>query len=43
MFDEYGDARWPGATKAIDEFFSDKPESVRPHAKCTWKFHVVKQ
>jgi hypothetical protein len=43
MFDEYGDTRWPGATKAIDEFFSDKPETVRPHPKCTWKFHVVKQ
>lgn len=42
MFDEYGDDRWPGATKAIDEFFSDKPETVRPHAKCNWKFHVVK-
>ena len=43
MFDEYGDTRWAGATKAIDEFFSDKPEMVRPHPKCTWKFHVVKQ
>jgi hypothetical protein len=43
MFDEYGDSRWPGASKAIDEFFSDKPETIRPHPKCTWKFHVVKQ
>ena len=43
MFDEYGDARWPGATKAIDEFFSDKPETVLPHAKCHWKYHVIKQ
>ena len=27
-FDEYGYENWPGATKAIDEFFEDKPESV---------------
>jgi len=43
MFDEYGDSRWPGATKAIDEFFSDKPETVLPHAKCHWKYHAIKQ
>lgn len=43
MFDEYGDERWPGATKAIDEFFSNKPETVRPHPQCTWKYHVIKQ
>jgi hypothetical protein len=43
MFDEYGDTRWPGASKAIDAFFSDKPERVQPHSKCTWKYHVVKQ
>lgn len=43
MFDEYGDTRWPGATKAIDEFFRDRPEKVQPHPKCTWKYHVFKQ
>ena len=43
MFDEYNDDRWPGATKAIDEFFSDKTEVIQPHQKCTWKYHVVKQ
>lgn len=43
MFDEYNDKRWPGATKAIDEFFEDKPESPQPHEKCNWKYHVVKQ
>jgi hypothetical protein len=43
MFDEYGDDRWPGATKAIDEFFRDKPEAPQPHPKCNWKFHVIKQ
>jgi hypothetical protein len=42
MFDEYGDARWPGASKAIDEFFADKPERVQPHPRCTWKYHVRK-
>lgn len=42
MFDEYGDTRWPGATKAIDAFFSDKPETLQAHPRCNWKFHVVK-
>ena len=42
MFDEYADPRWPGASKAIDEFFADKPESVIPHEKCTWKYYVQK-
>lgn len=42
MFDEYNDARWPGATKAINEFFHDKTETVIPHHKCTWKYFVVK-
>lgn len=35
MFEEYGDTRWPGASKAIDVFLSDKPEHVQPHSKCT--------
>ncbi len=26
LFDEYGIADWPGETKAVDEFFADKPE-----------------
>jgi len=43
MFDEYGDTRWLGATKAIDEFFRDKPEAVQTHPRCAWKYHVVKQ
>lgn len=43
MFDEYGDDRCPGATKAIDEFFGDKPETVQPHPKCSWKYHAIKQ
>lgn len=43
MFDEYGDARWPGARKAIDEFFCDKPEKPQAHEKCSWKYFVIKQ
>ena len=42
MFDEYRDKRWPGASKAIDEFFRDKPELIQPHSKCSWKYHVIK-
>ncbi len=43
MFDEYGDKRWPGARKAIDEFFRDKPETIEPHQKCTWKYYTIKK
>lgn len=42
MFDEYDDERWPGARKAIDEFFATRPEKPMPHHKCTWKFWVRK-
>lgn len=42
MFDENGDNRWPGATKAIDEFLCNKPEQVEPHAKCHWKYFLIK-
>jgi predicted O-methyltransferase YrrM len=41
-FDEYDDLRWPGARKAIDEFFADKPEKIVPHEKSTRKNHAVK-
>jgi len=43
MFDEYDDKRWPGARKAIDEFFQDKPEKPRAHPKCNWKYYLIKQ
>ena len=43
LFDEFDDERWPGARKAIEEFFSDKPEKPQPHEKCDWKYFVVKQ
>ncbi len=42
MFDEYADNRWPGARKAIDEFFADKPEKPMAHHKCSWKYYVSK-
>jgi len=32
VFDDYHAKKWPGATKAIDEFFLDKPEQP---LKCT--------
>ena len=42
MFDEYADGRWPGAKKAIDEFFTDRPEKPTAHQKCDWKYYVEK-
>jgi len=29
VFDDYNEKKWPGATKAIDEFFDDKPENIK--------------
>jgi O-methyltransferase len=29
LFDEYNDPPWPGCNKAVDEFFADKPETLR--------------
>lgn len=43
MFDEYNDQRWPGAKKAVNEFFSDKPEKIVNHEQCDWKYYVVKE
>jgi hypothetical protein len=47
LFDEYRSSVWPGATQAIDEFFSDKPEkpqiahdASRPNSP---KYFVMKQ
>jgi hypothetical protein len=42
MFDEYNDKRWPGASKAIDEFFADKPEKVVSHHNYQMKYYVKK-
>lgn len=29
VFDDYGGKAWPGATRAVDEFFSGRPEEVQ--------------
>ena len=29
VFDDYDKKPWPGATKAVDEFFLDKPEKIK--------------
>ena len=29
VFDDYDKIRWPGATKAVDEFLLDKPEKIK--------------
>ncbi len=29
VFDDYDSPKWPGATKAVDEFFSTRPENVQ--------------
>jgi len=29
VFDDYGSKAWPGAKKAVDEFFSDKVEDIK--------------
>jgi len=29
VFDDYNTKQWPGATKAVDEFLSDKPEEIK--------------
>ena len=41
MFDEYRNPHFPGADKAIDEFFADKPEKLRQHS--LGNYFVVKQ
>ena len=28
VFDEYNSTKWPGATKAIDEYFAERPEAI---------------
>ena len=29
VFDDYDKKPWPGATKAVDKFFLDKPEKIK--------------
>ena len=40
-FDEYLNVRWPGATKAIDEFFEHKPEKI-VKSSVIEKYYTVK-
>ena len=43
MFDEYEDSNFPGAKRAIDEFFRDKPEKpLMYEAYCYLKYYVIK-
>lgn len=41
-FDEYRLTNWPGATKAIDEFFEDKPEKI-VRSSLAEKYYIVKE
>ena len=34
VFDDYGHPRWPGAQRAVDEFFADKRETVITGSTC---------
>ncbi len=40
-FDEYNDPKWPGATRAIDEFFSGRRERITED-KISGKYYVLK-
>jgi hypothetical protein len=43
MFDEYEDSNFPGAKRAIDEFFRDKPEKPLIYQDYHYlKYHVIK-
>ena len=41
LFDEYGEANWPGATKAVDEFLHGKPWVLEQHPVMK-KYYFVK-
>jgi hypothetical protein len=43
LMDDYKDRKFPGATRAIDEFFEDKPETVQLVPGWSWGWHIVKQ
>ena len=42
LFDEYKSPRWPGATKAIDEFFRGTPYRIDYDEKAR-KYFVIKK
>ena len=41
LFDEYKTDKWPGATKAVDEFFADKPYKIQKDERAS-KYFLVK-
>lgn len=41
-FDEYADPDWPGATKAVDEFFADRPEQIVQSPVAERYYYTVK-
>jgi O-methyltransferase len=43
LFDEYNDASWPGANRAVDEFFAGRPEKPQSITRDNFeKWFVVK-
>jgi hypothetical protein len=43
MFDEYEDHNFPGARRAVDEFFADKGQSIQEYSRYQYrKYYVVK-
>jgi len=41
LFDEYGTEKWPGATKAVDEFLANKQWTLQKH-ESSGKFFFIK-
>lgn len=41
LFDEYASPKWPGARKAIDEYFKNTPERLQKDAE-TGKYFLIK-
>jgi len=41
MFDEYNEPKWPGATKAIDEFISKTGHTLQKYPQ-TKKYYIIK-
>ena len=40
LFDEYNEVKWPGATKAVDDYFRDSPYKIQRHS--SGKYFVQK-
>jgi hypothetical protein len=44
VFDDYGSPKWPGAQRAVDEFFASRAESIeRFEHGDTASWHIRKQ